>query len=129
MISNKYGALNNLKETEAATPIVAEKKIYIPSIIVNTNIQDYKKFIENISKTLGHNNFMIKINKDTIKINVKTIEDHKKLIKDLHETEIESYVPQYRRANKEDRHEGSPWDVSRGIKADFHGQQHSSEYH
>lgn len=91
-ITNKYGVLINAPDEPTVPQQKIVKKQWVPPIIVNTQINDYKKFIENITKTLGHQDFSVKLNRKTTKIMVKNAADHQKIIQDLQTTKLECHT-------------------------------------
>lgn len=91
-ITNKYGALlHDEPQEENPTPSKVKKQ-WIPPIIVNTKIYDYKKLIDNITQTLGHKNFSVKLNRNSSKVIVQSNEDHQKLIQDFKNIQLECHT-------------------------------------
>lgn len=87
-VTNKYGVLQNANTENEQINIIPPKKKWTPPIIVNSPIVDYKKFIEDITNTLGHNRFAVKLNRNNTKVIVNSEEDHQKLTADLQATNM-----------------------------------------
>lgn len=94
-LTNKYGVLQKQQEEEPEqqnVPAMQQiKKKWVPPIIINTAIADYKKFISNVTETLGHSDFSIKLNRSSSKIMLKNEEDRNKLIEDFIKTNVQCH--------------------------------------
>lgn len=92
-LTNKYGALEKQSDQEnTSIPTVQQpKKKWVPPIVVNSAIVDYKKFITNVTETLGHNRFTIKLNRNTSKIFLQEEQDRNKLLQDFEKTNIQCH--------------------------------------
>lgn len=92
--TNKYGILQkeDISEENNVPRVQAPKKVWVPPIIINTPVNDYKKFIESIQKTLGHNNFSIKLNRNSSKLLTNSNEDRMKLLNDFEREGLECHT-------------------------------------
>lgn len=86
-ITNKYGILINTPEREETT-VVTPKKNWVPPIIINKEITDYKKFVDQLTTLLGHSNFSISLTKRNVKLILRTDNDHAKACNDLKAEQI-----------------------------------------
>lgn len=80
--TNAYGVLTKLPEQEEET-VVTPRKTWVPPIIINSEITDYKKFVEKLTRLLGHTNYTISLTKRSVKLVLRTDDDHARACADL----------------------------------------------
>lgn len=110
--NNKYGILddnekmdtinNSDQRTQTQRPTNQTKKIWIPPIVVFSQIVNYKTFSSQIQNILGHNNFRVLYRNSGTKIITATMEDRKKLIADFDDSKISfhTYTPNEEKTKK-----------------------------
>lgn len=93
-INNKYGILDEIEEMELAEQSTSHpiKKRWIPPIIINSKIGNYKMFSQQVSTILGHGNFRVFYKNTGTKIILQTMEDRDKIIKDFDENKLEFHT-------------------------------------
>lgn len=90
------------KTTSQSQIITQPKQNWVPPIIIDTQIGDYKKCIEKIRVIIGHNNFTVQFNHNRVKLLLRTDKDHALVVQELKKLEIESlsYTKQERKDKK-----------------------------